>query len=79
MSAPAPFAKPAPVPKPDASRARASGDIAGLRSELEREPPARWLERIAGLRRDGRTLEADTLLAEFRKRFPNEPVPAWVE
>lgn len=54
--------------------------LAGARSqhlrELDREPPDKWLERIAALRREGRAGEADELLSEFRKRFPDHPVPA---
>ena len=43
------------------------------------EPPEKWGERIMALRRDGRTDEADTLLAAFRKRHPDYPVPeAWL-
>ena len=34
------------------------------------EPPERWLERIAALRKEGRDEEADRELADFRKRFP---------
>ena len=81
MSAPAPSAKPAPPPaaKPEASRARTFAEIGALKAELEGEPPQRWLERVASLRRDGRNAEADALLAEFRKRFPNEPVPLSLE
>ena len=81
VSAPAPLAKPAPAaaPKPEVSRARAFGEIGALTSELQGEPPQRWLERVASLRRDGRNTEADALLAEFRKRFPNESVPLSLE
>jgi len=35
------------------------------------EPPERWLERIAELRRLARHKEADESLAEFRKRHPD--------
>ncbi|MEW5864537.1 MAG: hypothetical protein AB1773_13245 [Pseudomonadota bacterium] len=39
------------------------------------EPPEKWLERIAELRRAGRHEEADKALAEFRKRYPDYRVP----
>ena len=33
--------------------------------------PRDWLERIAKLRREGRTKEADDSLAAFRRRYPD--------
>jgi hypothetical protein len=39
------------------------------------ESPERWLERIAQLRRAGRDDEADRLLADFRRRFPDYRIP----
>jgi hypothetical protein len=39
------------------------------------ESPERWLERIAELRRAGRDDEADRLLADFRRRFPDYRIP----
>jgi hypothetical protein len=39
------------------------------------ESPERWLERIAELRRAGRDDDADRLLAEFRRRFPDYRIP----
>ncbi|HXZ52547.1 MAG TPA: hypothetical protein VEH51_11145 [Burkholderiales bacterium] len=39
------------------------------------ESPERWLERIAALRRAGQDDEADRLLAEFRRRFPDYRIP----
>jgi len=47
-------------------------------SDLERQPPERWLERVEELRQASRTAELNDLLAEFRKRFPDHPLPAWV-
>ena len=38
--------------------------------------PEAWLEKIAKLRTEGRVREADESLAEFRKRFPDYPLPA---
>jgi hypothetical protein len=64
-------------------RAAASVGVAGdavspaaaLVRELETQPPEKWLDKILGLRQQGRAREADELLAEFRKRHPNHPVP----
>jgi hypothetical protein len=49
---------------------------AKLIAELEGQPPARWIERIVGLRRDGRRSEADALIAEFKRRYGEERLPA---
>ena len=49
--------------------------VAALVAELDKRPAADWLARIAALRREGRVADADGLLAEFRRRFPDEPVP----
>jgi hypothetical protein len=48
---------------------------ATLVRELDTQPPEKWLDKILGLRQQGRAREADELLAEFRKRHPNHPVP----
>ena len=40
------------------------------------EPPERWLERIAELRKQERHEEADKQLAEFRRRYPDFRIPA---
>jgi hypothetical protein len=45
-------------------------------TELERQPPEKWLERLAEFKRDGRIADADTLLIEFRRRFPDHPFGA---
>jgi hypothetical protein len=42
---------------------------------LENEPPQKWIERVAELRRQQRGVEAEALLAEFRRRFPDHPLP----
>ena len=39
------------------------------------QPPEKWLDKIAELRRNGRVPEADELLAEFKKRYPEYPLP----
>jgi hypothetical protein len=51
-------------------------DVSPHLVELEYRPPADWLDRMRLLRRDGRLAEADRLLAEFRRRYPNEFVPS---
>jgi len=40
------------------------------------ETPERMLERIIRLRKEGRHDEADKLLAEFRRRYPDHQIPA---
>jgi hypothetical protein len=44
--------------------------------QYENETPEKWLEKITELRRDGKIAEADDMLAEFKKRFPEHPLPA---
>jgi hypothetical protein len=39
------------------------------------EPPEKWLERIAELRKAGKHEEADKALEEFRKRYPDYKLP----
>jgi len=41
----------------------------------ENQPPEKWLERVEELFRAGRDAEAREMLMEFRKRFPQHPVP----
>ena len=49
-----------------------------LAAEYAHEPPEKWGEKIVDLRRQGRSAEADELLEEFRRRFPDHAVPeAW--
>jgi hypothetical protein len=84
--APAPMAKPAPARKlPEmraqeseryAIQARPSPEVARHIAELEGKPPSAWIERAIALRREGRAAEADGLLAELRRRFPGESLPA---
>jgi hypothetical protein len=56
----------APAGAPGASR---------LWQDLVDAPPEHWIRRLAELRREGKTADADALLAEFRKRHPDWPVP----
>jgi hypothetical protein len=46
----------------------------GASDRLSRRSPEQWLQEIAELRRRGRTAEADTSLAEFRRRYPDHPL-----
>ena len=41
----------------------------------EKEPPQKWLDRIAELGRQGETAAAGEMLAEFKRRFPEHPLP----
>lgn len=89
-AAPPPPEFAAPGPAPDAARASEAQpssnlrDSAGVaRSRLRALEPASgddspqaWLARIAELRRQGRTQDAEASLAEFRKRYPGYPVAA---
>jgi len=75
-----------PVPKATASDQGRSVEAGGgavlqrppIWSDLERQPPEKWLERIEELRQASRTAELNDLLAEFRKRFTDQRLPAWV-
>jgi hypothetical protein len=76
-AAPAPAAKQAPL---TTDRRSATSDlrspaVAALIAELDQRPASEWLARIASLRRDGRSSDADALVAEFKRRFPDEPLP----
>ena len=46
----------------------------GLRG-LADQPPEKWMETITELRKAGQHEEADKLLEEFRKRFPDQKIP----
>jgi len=71
---PAPLLQSESAPPSAAARAPAVRKSALVR-ELETQPPEKWLEKIAELRREGRATDAEELLAEFRKRFPEHAVP----
>lgn len=45
-------------------------------TELDNQPPEKWLERLAQFKREGRQAEADELMSEFRRRFPDHPAGA---
>jgi hypothetical protein len=60
-------------------RESAQGDEAATPSAAQRaEPPLEpkiWLERILALRREGKLQEAERSLQEFRRRYPDYPLP----
>lgn len=77
-STPAPMGEAAgnagiPTAKPAAPAALSAPDV--LWRDLVREPAETWLQRIAELRRIGKTADADALAAEFRRRFPDRRLP----
>lgn len=88
--APQPQLRPAPAPMADAaggagvSAAQSAAPAAALSAvparsalwqDLVKEPPEKWRLRIAELRRDGKNADADALAAEYRRRFPDQPLP----
>lgn len=50
-------------------------DTATLLKAYESQPPEKWLEKIAELKRGGWTTEVAEMLTEFKRRFPGYPVP----
>jgi hypothetical protein len=72
-----------PKPLADNRRMQAEQAFAVKRAPvwqgLEQEPPQKWLERLAELKRQGRTGEANELLAELKRRFPDYPLPSGLE
>jgi len=42
---------------------------------FEKELPQKWLVRIEELKRQGRAAEAEEMLSEFKRRFPEHPQP----
>lgn len=61
----------APAADQAAPAAGVSGALSAAKPPEKAESPERWLERIAGLREQGRDREADESLAEFRRRHPD--------
>ena len=43
--------------------------------EMQAESPEKMLDRIAALRREGRSRDADDLYAEFKRRYPEYKIP----
>lgn len=46
-----------------------------LWQDLVNEPAEKWVQRIVEWRRAGRGADVDALVAEFRRRFPDHPLP----
>lgn len=89
-AAPQPMLRSAPGPVADAasgaavSAAKPAATVGALSAapargalwqDLVREPPEKWLQRIAELRRGGQSADADALALEFRRRFPEARLP----
>ena len=78
-----PLAAPKPMPMEKRMQAERAKPLADKRPPvwhgLEQEPPQKWLERLADLRKQGRTGEANELLAELKRRFPDHPLPSGLE
>jgi hypothetical protein len=72
-SAPAPMVDAAGGAGASAKSAAPAGN--GLWQDLVLAPPEKWLQRIAELRRAGKTADAAALVAEFRRRFPGAELP----
>lgn len=49
-----------------------------LQQKVQRSP-TEWLAEIARLRQQGRMVEADASLAEFRRQYPDYPVDKTLE
>ncbi len=62
--------------EPSLPRARAAAKSAPAVELDYTQLPDKWLEQIDTLRRQGRQEEAKRSLAEFRKRYPDYPLPA---
>ena len=68
-------AKSATAPLPQRSSPQQAPRPAWL-TELDNQSPEKWLERFAQFKRDGQQADADELMAEFRRRFPDHPASA---
>ncbi|MDH5220327.1 MAG: hypothetical protein OEW94_03745 [Betaproteobacteria bacterium] len=65
----------APAADRSAPATSVAGALSAAKPAEEADTPERWLERIAGLREQGRVREADESLAEFRRRHPDYRIP----
>lgn len=83
-SAPQPAVKPAPAAKARMrgfdeqaalGAARPAPEVARHLTELDRQPLAAWIDRVMALRKDGRMAEADGVLAELKRRYPEAALP----
>ncbi len=76
--------KPSPLAAPPAAPSSASDSLSRERAVGERparatrsvaRPPEDWIEEIRRLKTQGRDADAATELAEFRRRYPEYPLP----
>ena len=67
------LAAPAAKPPAQVQRSMQQASRPSWLAELDNQPVEKWLERLAQLKREGRSAEADELMAEFRRRFPDHP------
>jgi len=65
----------APVVSGGAANDAATGGIVIRRSDSPERTPQTWLDDIRKLKAQGRTEEAERELAQFRKRYPDYPLP----
>ena len=56
-------------------RMAAGSTVSALIAQLATRPADAWFEEIRALKRGGRIADANALLAEFKKRFPNVALP----
>lgn len=74
----APAAKPLSRPRAMAQARKEEASVGAptpVWHGFEKEPPQRWLERISELKRLERVADAEAMLAEFKRRFPDHPLP----
>jgi len=64
-----------PLVGPQKSEHKISSSVLSLIRKYESQPPAKWIEKIQELRRQGHSADASDLFSEFRKRYPTYPVP----
>jgi hypothetical protein len=76
QAAPAPAAVPPPPAKALVRAAPKPPARPAWLVELDYQPPERWLDKLAEFRHSDRNADAEELLAEFRKRFPDHPASA---
>jgi hypothetical protein len=70
---PAPGAQRAMSATPEPTVRAIGKSRAAIWEGFEKEPPEKWLARIEELRKQGRSAEAEEMLSEFKRRFPEHP------
>jgi hypothetical protein len=61
---------------PAASTAAVASAVPPLWQDLIDQPADKWVQRILEWQRAGRSADAETLVREFVRRFPDQPLPA---